>query len=94
MSWDSFAAASRILSAVSFTVFALVLMTSIKGSQFKLLAHILMLLAFATSGIILFNSTLFKLPGWSAFFVATFMFILSFGTARVTKVRRDEYTSG
>ena len=94
MGWDTFSAASRILSAISFTVFALVLMTTIRQSQFKLLAHTLMLLAFATSGVILFNSVLFRLPGWPAFFVALFMFVLSFGTARVTKIRRDEYTSG
>jgi hypothetical protein len=94
MDWDSFSAASRILSSISFAVFALVLMTFISGSQFKLLAHALMLLAFITSGIILFNSVLFKLPGWPAFMVAVFMFILSFGIAAVTKKRRNESNRG
>jgi hypothetical protein len=94
MNWDTFSAASRILSSVSFAVFALVLMTTIRGSQFKLLAHTLMLVAFATSGVILFNSVLFKLPGWPAFFVALFMFLLSFGTTRVTAKRRGERPSG
>ena len=85
---NTFSNVARIMSSISFAVFALVLMTTIRATQFKLTIHVLMLFAFVTSGVILFNSVLFKLPGWPAAFVASFMFLLSLAVTRIVRVRR------
>lgn len=83
-----FGAFARVMSSIGFAVFGLVLMTTIRGSRLKLGVHLLMILAFTTSGIILFSSTILKLPGWPAAMVAAFMWSLSLVTFKYSKLRR------
>lgn len=85
MTFDWFPEISRILSAIAFAVYGLVLMTTIPNATYKVALHTLMLIAFGTSGVILFNSVIFKLPGWPAMMVAIFILALSVATFNYTR---------
>ena len=86
---DAAGEVARIMSSVGFAVFALVLMTLMRGTRFKLMLHSLMIVAFATSGLILFSTTVLKLPGIPATMVASFMWLLSIVTFRIARIQRE-----
>lgn len=71
----------RIWLSVAFAAYGLVVMMAIRRYKYhRLYRHVLMFACFITSGIVLFNSTVLRLPGWPATLTALSLSLMLYGT--------------